>query len=62
LAHGPVGGVGRRWAALVVSTNELHLARVSRNALPSMLFIPAEIDGRKVREPVQMPFSFKIQP
>lgn len=46
----------------MVSTNELHLARVSRNALPSMLFIPAEIDGRKVREPVQMPFSFKIQP
>jgi hypothetical protein len=29
--------------------------------LPSMLFIPAEVDGRKVRELVQLPFVFKIQ-
>jgi hypothetical protein len=45
----------------MLATNELHLARVSRDALPSMLFIPAEVDGRKVRELVQLPFTFKIQ-
>ena len=33
-----------------------------RQALPQMLFRPAELNGRKRRQLVQLPFIFKLQP
>ena len=32
-----------------------------RNALPGMLFHPAELSGRKIRQLVQLPFLFRIE-
>ena len=32
-----------------------------RQALPGMLFRPAEVNGRKIKQLVQLPFVFKIQ-
>lgn len=44
---------------LVKSTNPL-FALACRKALPDWTFVPAVIDGRKVRELVQMPFTFMM--
>ena len=45
--------------SLTKSTNEL-LTDAVLEALPKMLFIPAEIGGRKVKQLVQQPFTFKF--
>lgn len=41
------------------STNELFTAAV-RRALPRMRFAPAEVGGKKVRQLVQLPFTFNL--
>lgn len=33
-----------------------------REALPRMLFRPAELNGQKIKQLVQLPFKFKLQP
>lgn len=43
------------------TTHELFAAAV-RQALPTMRFVPAEVDGRKVRQLVQQPFVFAVRP
>jgi hypothetical protein len=44
---------------LLKSTNP-QFALACRQALPNMRFVPAEYDGHKVRELVQLPFDFKL--
>jgi TonB family protein len=44
---------------LLKSTNP-QFALACRQALPNMSFIPAEADGHKVRELVQLPFHFRL--
>jgi TonB family protein len=44
---------------LVSSTNP-RFAVACRRALSGMEFLPAQVDGRKVRELVQLPFEFKM--
>lgn len=41
------------------STNDLFASAV-RSVLPHLRFLPAEVGGRKVRQLVQLPFSFSI--
>jgi TonB family protein len=41
------------------STHDLFTAAV-RSALPAMRFSPAELDGHKVKQLVQMPFQFNL--
>lgn len=45
--------------AILRSTHPL-FSTSAKNALPTMRFSPAEVDGRKVRQLVQMPFSFGL--
>jgi TonB family protein len=45
---------------LVTSTNPL-FALACRNALPDWKFVPAVVDGHKVRELVQQPFTFLLE-
>jgi TonB family protein len=42
---------------ILASTSELLSASV-REALPAMRFVPAEVDGRKVKQLAQVPFEF----
>jgi protein TonB len=42
------------------SSHPLFTAAV-KNALPNMKFSPAEIGGRKVKQLVQLPFTFSLQ-
>ncbi|MGH7720356.1 MAG: energy transducer TonB [Gemmatimonadaceae bacterium] len=44
---------------ILKSTNEL-LTREVRSVLPRWRFYPAEVGGRKVRQLVQLPFSFNL--
>ena len=44
---------------LLKSTNP-QFALACRQALPNMRFVPAEYDGHKVRELVQLPFNFRL--
>lgn len=43
------------------SPNDLFTQSVKK-VLPSMRFVPAEVGGHKVRQLVQMPYSFKLPP
>jgi Gram-negative bacterial TonB protein C-terminal len=45
---------------LLKSTNP-QFALACRQALPNLTFVPAEADGHKVRELVQLPFDFKLR-
>jgi periplasmic protein TonB len=42
------------------SDNDLFTQEI-KNTLPKMRFYPAEVGGRKVKELVQLPFTFKLQ-
>jgi protein TonB len=42
------------------STHELFALAV-KNAMPGMRFLPAEVDGRRVKQLVRQPFVFAIQ-
>jgi bla regulator protein blaR1 len=44
---------------VVRATNDTFVAAV-RNALPMLEFTPAEVDGRKVKQLLTMPFSFSL--
>jgi len=44
---------------ILKSTHDLFTAAV-RSALPAMQFSPAELDGHKVKQLVQMPFQFNL--
>jgi TonB family protein len=54
------GRVDPRTIQLLAST-DFRFALACREALPQMEFSPARIDGRKVRELVQLPFSFALR-
>jgi TonB family protein len=53
------GRVDARTIELLAST-DFRFAEACREALPQMQFDPATIDGRKVRELVQLPFTFAM--
>jgi len=46
--------------AVVASTHEL-FAAAARAALPSLRFTPAQAGGRRVRQLVELPFSFELR-
>jgi protein TonB len=54
------GRVDPRTIQLLAST-DYRFALACREALPQMEFSPARVDGHKVRELVQLPFSFLMQ-
>ncbi|MHB8838070.1 MAG: energy transducer TonB [Gemmatimonadaceae bacterium] len=45
----------------VLKTSHELFALAVRNAMPGMRFLPAEVDGRKVKQLVRQPFVFAIQ-
>ena len=45
--------------SILSSSNELFAASV-REALPAMRFVPAEVDGRRVKQLAQVPFEFRL--
>ncbi len=55
------GRADPRTIQLLASTDFRFVLAV-RRSLPEMLFEPAEVDGRKVRELVQQPFEFTMHP
>ncbi len=46
----------------VLGSTDLLFTDAVLSALPRMRFVPAEVDGRKVRRLVEQPFVFTIQP
>jgi protein TonB len=64
LAQFVVDTLGRAEIATfkVLRSSDDAFTQAVRNALPTMQFIPAQIDQRKVRQLVQQPFIFARQP
>lgn len=54
------GRVDPRTIELLAST-DYRFAEACREALPRMEFSPAKVEGRKVPEIVQLPFTFALQ-
>lgn len=55
------GNIDRRTVQLLQSADP-RLANAVFDVLPRMHYRPAEIDGRPVKELVQVPFMFQVKP
>lgn len=47
-------------SARILKSNDALFTDAVLAALPDLRFVPAEIDGRKVRQYVQQPFAFRV--
>ena len=45
----------------VLESSNARFSEAVREAVPSMRFVPAKLNGRRVRQVVQQPFTFAVQ-
>lgn len=50
-----------RGTFVLLESSHRHFTESVRDALPNMLFRPAEVNGRRIRQLVQQPFVFRIE-
>lgn len=55
------GGVPEMRTFKVIESSNAMFSAAVREAVPSLRFVPATLEGRRVRQVVQQPFTFAVQ-